>query len=126
MLVFRGVMPLNTSYEIHALVKKKWKLLACISSSQAAIEDAIALQQNEKYAAVRVMARPMDQAHDDSPRLIYQFTRPGHGAGDPPPDRIDFGAADARLDQQPRPRLWPLRYWIAAALVLLLGFEGCA
>jgi hypothetical protein len=113
-------MPLDTPYEIHALVKKKWKLLACLSSSQAAIDDAIELQQNEKYAAVRVMARAMDQEDDDSSRLIYQFTRAAR--------MVDPGGADARFERtDARPhvsRLW--KYCIAVALLLLLGFEGCA
>ena len=123
-------MPLDAPYEIHALVKQRWKLLVCLSSSQAAIDDAIKLQQNDEYAAVRVVARPLDQTGSAPHRLLYQFTRSGHDVGRPESDRMAvLGAAEPRLkrtDARPHASRRHLKYWIGAALLLILGFEGCA
>lgn len=117
-------MPLDSPYEIHALRKAKWRLLARISNSQDAIDDAVKLQQNHKYAAVRVTVRGSDQTGSVSRRLVYQFTRSnrepaclgsgrtmGHGAM----DDARIAATHGRL----RPSLASLKYWIAAAAARL-------
>lgn len=117
-------MPLDSPYEIHALRKTKWRLLARLSNSQDAIDDAVKLQQNRKYDAVRVTVRRADQTGSASRRLVYQFTRSGHDPACLGSDRaMGRGAReDARCASThgtPHSSLGSLKYWVAAAAARL-------
>lgn len=125
-------MPLHHAYEIHAAVKKRWKLVARASDSRQAVDDAVALQQGDTFDAVRVVVRPAEASDTAKaqPRLIYQFTRPGHDPDGPAPTPAGGSGAIriARLMSDLRElsiSLGIVKYWIAGALILALAFEGC-
>lgn len=77
-------------YEIYAVAKKNWRLLTHVPTSGQAIEEATKLQHTEKYAAIQVIVRPATETV--SPRLLYQFTRPGARLLDQDPLLQSLGA----------------------------------